>query len=325
MGGAVSKEDVVSASLFAGYVGVNLTNLRLAAASQQQKARYINSTAVALSEVFKSITCVLSIAATEKSLKAAAAAVLQTFLSHPSELFKVAIPAALYTVQNNVIYYALSHIDAVTFQITYQLKIVASLLSTRLLLGTRVSKARWASVVLLTAGVILVQLSQQEERDGADDADRDSSKKPLLGLLGVLLACGCSGLAGAVMEALLKAHDVPIAQRNLQVAVISLVLACVLGLYNDAEKIRAGGFFQGYTPVVWSMVAFDSMGGLLVSLLLKHTTSALKNFGAPIGIIVNCLLERFATAKASGKPVNPKFLLGAALVIVALGAYTSSG
>lgn len=40
-----------------------------------------------------------------------------------------------------------------------------------------------------------------------------------------------------------------------------------------------GGFFQGYTPVVWSMVALDSMGGLLVSLLLKHTTSALKNFG----------------------------------------------
>jgi len=94
---------------------------------------------------------------------------------------------------------------------------------------------------------------------------------------------------------------------------------------NDAETIKAGGFFQGYTPVVWSMVGFDSMQGLLVSLLLKHTTSALKNFGAPIGIIVNCLLASLSRSKeAGGKPVNRKFVLGTCLVLVALGMYTSS-
>jgi hypothetical protein len=38
----------------------------------------------------------------------------------------------LYTIQNNVIYTALSHLDAVTFQIVYQLKIVAALVSHRL-------------------------------------------------------------------------------------------------------------------------------------------------------------------------------------------------
>ena len=72
------------------------------------------------------------------------------------------------------------------------------------------------------------------------------------------------------------------------------------------------------------MVALDSMGGLLVSLLLKHTTSALKNFGAPIGIIVNCLLSRYVFAAKEGKPVNRKFVLGTSLVLVALGMYTSS-
>ena len=101
--GALSKE-LVGGGLFGMYVGVNLSNLLLAAASQRQESKYINSTAVALSEVLKSITCILSIAATESSLKAAAAAVLQTLFGQPSELFKVAIPAALYTVQNNVIY-----------------------------------------------------------------------------------------------------------------------------------------------------------------------------------------------------------------------------
>ena len=37
----------------------------------------------------------------------------------------------LYTMQNNVIYMALAHLDAVTFQIVYQLKIVAALVSHR--------------------------------------------------------------------------------------------------------------------------------------------------------------------------------------------------
>lgn len=212
MGGAASKlsSDLAAAGLFGTYVGVNLANLLLAAASQRQHARYINSTAVALSEVIKSAVCVLSIAGTERSVRRACAAVMEVLLQ-PRQLLKVAIPSALYTVQNNVIYGALSQLDAVTFQITYQLKIVASLLSSRLILGSRISRARWASVALLTAGVILVQLSQHQ----AIHTDKSAKNNQLLGLLGVLLACACSGLAGAVMEALLKT-SVPLAHRNLQ-------------------------------------------------------------------------------------------------------------
>mmetsp|Transcript_31645 Transcript_31645/g.78842 ORF Transcript_31645/g.78842 Transcript_31645/m.78842 type:complete len:273 (-) Transcript_31645:466-1284(-) len=270
MGAAPSKQ-LLSGGLFGLYVGVNLSNLLLAAASQRQQTKYINSTAVALSEVIKGITSVMSIAATEKNLKTAAAVVLQTLLKDPVELAKVAIPATLYTIQNNVIYAALSHLDAVTFQITYQLKIVASLISTRLLLGGRVSRARWASIVLLTAGVILVQLSMLNGSDAQDSSEW--SKNHLVGLLGVLLACGCSGLAGAVMEALLKSKEVPISKRNLQVAAVSLLLQAVHIVTNDFSKIAADGFFQGYTPVVWSMVVLDSVGGLLVSFLLKYTSN----------------------------------------------------
>ena len=47
--------------------------------------------------------------------------------------------------------------------------------------------------------------------------------------------------------------------------------------------MRAGGFFQGYSSTVWAMVSLDSLGGLLVSALLKYTTATLKNFAAPIG------------------------------------------
>ena len=205
--GAVGSKEVLGAGLFSCYVGVNLSNLLLAAASQQQKTKYVNSTAVALSEVFKSIVCVLTIAGTEKSLLAAAGVIASTLLGQPSEMLKVAFPAFLYTVQNNVIYSALSHLDAVSFQITYQLKILASLVCSKLILGTKVSRTRWASVAILTAGVILVQLSMQQDK-AKENTDAQEGKNPLLGLMSVLLACGCSGLAGAVMEALLKTKDV---------------------------------------------------------------------------------------------------------------------
>ena len=81
----------------------------------------------------------------------------------PDQMLRVAVPSLLYTIQNNVIYAALGHLDAVTFQITYQLKIVAALLASRLLLKKRISPLRWLSTILLTLGVVLVQLGLREE------------------------------------------------------------------------------------------------------------------------------------------------------------------
>ena len=41
----------------------------------------------------------------------------------------------------------------------------------------------------------------------------------------MIIACLCSGLAGAVMELLLKGPSLPLPQRNLQVSFVSLLLA----------------------------------------------------------------------------------------------------
>ena len=157
----------------------------------------------------------------------------------------------------------------------------------------------------------------------AADAALEESKKRTLGLAAVLVACMCSGLAGAVMEGLLKSDAQSLGTRNLQVGVVSLVLAMLHLLSNDAHRLREGGFFQGYTPLVWSMVTLDSAGGMLVSMLLKYTSATLKNFAAPLGIILNILLSRLR-AKGDAPPPKPKFLLGAALVILALGLFTAS-
>lgn len=368
-----------SAALFVLYLAVNLGALLLAAKSQRQPRSYLNSTAVTLSELLKLMVSIIGVYASSRSTSGAVGEVGRTLFGMPDQMLRVAMPSLLYTIQNNIIYTALSHLDAVSFQITYQLKIVFALLSSRILLRKKVSTARWTSVLLLTIGVVLVQLSLNESAEeqaepattasaaegndqnggvsgastderGADQCDsaigsdggangsgggsstdngedRDGgqqrSRSRLLGLAGVLLACICSGLAGSVMELLLKGTALPLAQRNMQVAFVSLLLASVHMITNDASKLRSGGFFQGYSPLVWAMVTLDSVGGILVSMLLKYTSATLKNFGAPIGIILNVLFSRYAMRSNEFKP-TPKFLIGTLLVLLALGFYSAS-
>ena len=71
------------------------------------------------------------------------------------------------------------------------------------------------------------------------------------------------------------------------------------------------------------MVSLDSVGGILVSMLLKFTTATLKNFAAPIGIILNVLLSQYVFKSNTVRP-NRNFLIGTALVLAALGMYGAS-
>ena len=53
---------------------------------------------------------------------------LQEVISQPGEILKLSVPSLLYTVQNNLLYFALSHLDAATFQVGYQVRTSPSLL-----------------------------------------------------------------------------------------------------------------------------------------------------------------------------------------------------
>jgi UDP-sugar transporter A1/2/3 len=235
---APRREDLAKAGVFGVYLSVQLAGLLLASASQRQRqeTHCLNSTAVTLSEVIKVVVSLIGIAATERlMLGGLMRAVYQTLLREPQQLLKAAVPALLYTIQNNVIYASLASLDALTFQTTYQLKLVASLLATRLLLKKPVAYTRWLSVVLLTLGVVSVHFSLHgddgssagagtaEARDpsagnsATEGAASARSRSRLVGILGVLVACCCSGLAGAGMEMLFKNSAQPLPRRNLQV------------------------------------------------------------------------------------------------------------
>ena len=52
----------------------------------------------------------------------------------PIEMLKVSVPSFLYVIQNNLLYLALSNLDAATYQVCYQLKILTTALFSATLL-----------------------------------------------------------------------------------------------------------------------------------------------------------------------------------------------
>ena len=79
-------------------------------------------------------------------------------IDKPYENLKLSIPSGLYTIQNNLLFISLSNLDAATYQVTYQLKILTTALFSVLMLGKKLDALKWISLVLLMSGVSLVQV-----------------------------------------------------------------------------------------------------------------------------------------------------------------------
>lgn len=122
-------------------------------------ARYASSTAVAAMEMVKLLCCLCVLGAERGSLSSLLRALREEMLLQPAEILKLAVPSVLYSLQNNLLYYALSHLDAATFQVGYQAKILTTAVCSVLMLNRSLSRRQWAALLLLTVGVSLAQLS----------------------------------------------------------------------------------------------------------------------------------------------------------------------
>ncbi|KAG2204710.1 hypothetical protein INT47_012006 [Mucor saturninus] len=195
--------------------------MRYTRANVEEDKLYLASTAVVMSEVIKSTVCLgvlyLSPESRKRSLKRLFSLLNRELILNWRESAKLAFPAALYLVQNNLQYVAASNLDAATFQVTYQLKILTTAFFSVLILKRNISKLKWMALAILTIGIALVVLPKGASTafityitgntitDTTVETSSGGNQSNLHGFIAVLTACFLSGLAGVYFEKILKA------------------------------------------------------------------------------------------------------------------------
>lgn len=273
---------------------------------------YASSTAVFTMELVKFASCLFVIAKDHPSGPSGLfSSIRDEVINQPIEILKLSVPSLLYTVQNNLLYYALSHLDAATFQVGYQVKILTTAVFSMLMLGKKISVIQWASLVVLTIGVSLAQLSAQN----TSDANHNTTS----GFIAVLLAACTSGFSGVYFEKILKNSSTSLWMRNVQMGISSIVLGFIgVFLSTDREIVFEHGFFYGYNWIVITVILLQAVGGLVVAVVVKYADNILKGFAASFSIVTSCVLCYFFL------DFDPSalFLVGAVLVNVSMYMYS---
>jgi UDP-sugar transporter A1/2/3 len=222
----------------------------------------------------------------------------------------------------------LSNLDAATFQVTYQLKLLTTAIFAMALLKKSFTLLQWSALGLLTIAVALVQWPSSSSSpsspstatgDTTDVGISDNSMMKLVGLGSVLLACVSSGFSGVYFEKMLKGSQTSIWIRNIQLGILGLIFGLMAVFINDYNKVMKDGFFQGYNYVVFTVIGLQAVGGLIVAAVIKYADNILKGFATAISIITSSILSFFLLHDFDP---SIKFGVGVVLVITSTFMYS---
>ena len=216
---------------------------------------YISSTAVLFSEVIKLL---VSLALSLKfdangDLRSLVTVLNRGFIEEKNDCLRVAIPAVLYTIQNNLQYVIET---APLFQMLYHIKLLSSAIFYTTLLSQRLTVREWMAIIALMIGVSMVQSSE------ADVQQHHATL--LVGVESVVMACLISGLAGVYFEKILKSSKSSIWLVNIQLSLMCTgmaLLTCWYEGFRDLEE--SGSFVRGYNKYVIIVILLQSFTGLV--------------------------------------------------------------
>ncbi|CAF1320564.1 unnamed protein product, partial [Didymodactylos carnosus] len=274
--------------------------------------RFFNSTAVLNSEIQKTILSVILVIAEERNIINAFKLIYHKIVKQPYDTLKTGIPSLLYTLQNNLLFVAISNLDAATFQVSYQLKIFTTAIFMVFMLRRQLGVIQWISLFLLFLGISLVQIENMTSTTPKQDVNA------LVGLLAVISACTLSGLAGVYFEKILKGSETSVWIRNIQLGVFGMFFSYLTMYISDGQDVKKHGILYGYTHMVWLAITVQSAGGLIVALVVKYADNILKGFATSSAIILSCIISMILF----DFQLTILFALGSLLVIFSIFLYS---
>lgn len=161
----------------------------------------------------------------------------------PLTFFAFALPAFCYFISNNCMFYIILELGPTIFQITNNLKVLATGVLMHIFLGKRLTWLRWKALILLVIGSDVTQLRS------AGTADVKSSNS---GFALIFLNSFAAGAGGVISEKLLKGKGEslidPINWQNMQLYLFGLLF----GLLSSGSHISAKGVFDGFN--MWAFI-----------------------------------------------------------------------
>jgi solute carrier family 35 (UDP-sugar transporter), member A1/2/3 len=98
----------------------------------------------------------------------------------------------------------------------------------------------------------------------------------------------------------------------------SVFIAFLTVYIKDSAAVAEQGILGGFSPIVWTVVTVQAVGGLIVAVVVKYADNVLKVFATSFSIVISCVLSAiFFDFHAS-----VAFIVGASLVVLSTGMYS---
>jgi len=275
---------------------------------------YVSTTVVVMTELVKTLVCLFLVYKDEGySVRGWLNHLHRNIVQDPIDTLKLAVPSGIYTLQNNLLCVAVSNLDAATFQVSYQLKILTTAIFSVTMLGKSLSKQHWTSLLILFVGVSAVQIQNASKKANVSEAEQSQ----IVGMAAVLVSCISSGFAGVYFEKILKGSKGSLWLRNIQLGGFGMIFGLIGMAINDGAEVSSKGFFFGYDYLVWFIVVFQAFGGLLVAVVVKYADNIMKGFATSAAIILSCV----ASVYFFDYVITLQFTVGTLLAIASVYLY----
>lgn len=264
---------------------------------------YIASTAVLLTECTKVMVSVVALASSSGSFTGLPSHVSQQM--SPTSSLKLLLPSALYILQNNLVIYCLSNLDAPTYQVLAQLKLLTTAAFSSLFLGKRLHRMQKIALVLLVAGVSVFYACGDTEVATAD-AERSWSRT-MRGVIGAVGVATSSGFAGVYLEFMMKrTRKTPVSPHiiNLYMSLYGIVSAAATVYAKDGSAVSERGLLSGYNSVVVLMILSSATGGVLTSIVISILDNIYKNFAVAVAVYISAFVSVVFFGIALVRPSN---------------------
>jgi UDP-sugar transporter A1/2/3 len=206
----------------------------------------------------------------------------------------------LYAIQNISTLKAYQNLDALTFNVLNQTKTLSAALCCYFVMGRAQSPIQVGGLLMLLVSALVMEgivplPGLVDSRDASSPEEQQWDAKHLTqGVLPVLLASFLSGLAGALSQKNLQkaggGRNPYLFSMELCVASV-LLLTASLAVSPDGKQLYKNGFWAGWTPKTFIPILSNSVGGIIVGLVIKYAGSVRKGFALIFGILLSGIAQ----------------------------------